>query len=257
MAEAARKDDISRMTETPEFKAAVAEAAAKAAADAIAQLTKAGSLGAGALGDDATALFSKMALAIAEISDQGSNRKRVAPEILAQRERARAHCVELVMDAQEHVKTARAKGDKATETKYLPEYRLVAKVALNERLIEPFRRLPDKTVAANEIVWTGIPNEAMRPINEVAKKIFAAFKESIGSMERLATADNRPLVVTAAGLVVKGDPPKRREGFSESVPSFKDELEVPDNNDPNAPFVRVLGTVADPARQNFAENRKA
>ena len=236
MAEALR-EDIKNFTDTPQFKEAVAEAAAKAAAEAIAALSKAGSLGAAGLNEDATRLFSQMALAIAEISDQGSNRKRVAPAILAEREASYRRCVALVTEAQHKVKQAREKGDKAAETKWLPEYRLIAKVALNERLIEPFRRMPDKTVAANEIVWTGIPNEAMRPIN--------------------ATADNRPHIVTAGGLVVKGDPPKRREGFSEDVPRFNDDLEIKhDINDPSAPFVHVLGTIASPAKQNVQENQK-
>ena len=253
MTEQAVKD----ITQTPEFKSAVAEAAAKAASEAIAQLTKAGSLGAGALNEDATALFSKMALAIAEISDQGSNRKRVAPEILAQREASYKRCVALVTEAQKKVKEARDAKDREKEALWLPEYRLVAKTALNERLIEPFRRLPDKTVASNEIVWTGIPNEAMRPINDIAKRIFTEFKGWIGSTDKLATSDNRPHIVTAGGLVVKGDPPKRREGFSEDVPKFNDDLEIKhDIHDPSAPFVHVLGTIASPARQNVQENQK-
>jgi hypothetical protein len=198
-----------------------------------------------------------MALAIAEISDQGSNRKRVAPAILAEREASYRRCVALVTEAQHKVKQAREKGDKAAETKWLPEYRLIAKVALNERLIEPFRRMPDKTVAANEIVWTGIPNEAMRPINTIAERIYAEFKGWIGMTDKLATADNRPHIVTAGGLVVKGDPPKRREGFSEDVPRFNDDLEIKhDINDPSAPFVHVLGTIASPAKQNVQENQK-
>ena len=256
MAEAARKDDISRMTEMPEFKEAVAQAAAKAAADAIAALTKGGSLGASAFNEDATALFSKMALAIAEISDQGTSRKRVAPEILAQRARSHEQAVGLIIKAREKVIEARAKNDKAAEAKWLPEYRVISKIYFNERLIEPFRRLADKTVANNEIVWTGMPNEALRPINDVAKEIYEAFRASIGSTEKLATADNRPVWITAQGLVVKGDPPKRREGFTEQLPDFKDDLSIAhDNNDPTAPFVNVLGTIASPARQNFAEKK--
>src|SRR5271157_2329418 len=45
-------------------------------------------------GDDG--LVERLALAIADISDQGTNRKRVAPEILAQRAKAHVKMVELL-----------------------------------------------------------------------------------------------------------------------------------------------------------------
>jgi hypothetical protein len=255
MAEAA-KNDARNITETPEFKAALDAALAKAVPEIVAQIAKQGApIGAGS-NEEATALFSKMALAIAEISDQGSNRKRVAPEVLAQRAAAKERCIRLIDDAREHVLEARRQKDGKVEAKWLPEYRVVAKIYFNERFIEPFKRLPDKTIASNEIVWTGIPNEALRPINDIAKKIYAEFRLSIGSTEKLATSDNRPVYITAQGLVVKGDPPKRREGLTQELPAFAEEMDLKhDNNDPSAPFINVLGTIAAPAKQNFAERK--
>ena len=176
---------------------------------------------------------------------------------MAARAEAHERCVNLIMNARDKVTKARSEGDKATEAKWLPEYRVVAKIYFNERFIEPFKRLPDKTVASNEIVWTGMPNDALRPINDIARKIYTEFKASIGSTEKLASADNRPVWITAQGLIVKGEPPRRREGYSESLPSFSEEVEVKhDNNDPSAPYVHVLGTIASPAKQNFAEQHK-
>jgi hypothetical protein len=241
------------LTDSPEFKAAVAEAVAKAApaivAAAVAQVAKQNPEGPIAPLAGTTEFFENMsqtiAMAVAEISDQGTNRKRVAPEVLARREAAGKRARELVVNA-------RLSGLK-------PEYRVVSKINFNERLIEPFRRLPDKTVVAQEITWTGMPNEALRPLNAIAKEIFSAYKESIGSTEKIATVDNRDVWVTPAGLVVKGDAPAK--AFVAPRIDADDDLgvrgDVMDNNDPNAPEIHILGTIAAPARRNFADPAQA
>lgn len=179
-------------------------------------------------------MFDRMAMAIAEISDQGTARKRVAPEVLAQRARARERMIKLILKAR----------DEGAE----PEYRLVAKTYLSERFIEPWMPGPAKQPIPTEIVWKGEPNQAMRPLNEVARHIYAAFQESIGTQEGLKGMDNRPFYMTPGGVVVKGDPrPQRRE-----IPDdlLADDLKLTNQKDPTAPFVHVLGTVASPARQN-------
>ena len=225
----------------PEVKAAMAEAAAIAASTAaenvrtelLATVKQAPDINAltGAGG-----IFGQLALAIAEISDQGSQRKRVAPEILSARAKAHEKAVTLIMEA-------RKEGKK-------PEYQLVSKVYLNERFIEPFRMGNDKRPVRQEIVWTGMPNEAMRPMNDVAKEIYAAFRESIGTSDKIATLDNRKVWVTPGGLTVKGDAPAR--AFVAADPGFSDDLTVNMPNDPTAPEIHVLGTVAPPARQNYS-----
>ena len=226
-------------TDTPEFKAAVAESVTALLPELVKQIKQADT------NPDTSELFSKMALAIAEISDQGTQRKRVAPEILAQREAAWKRMVALIQDARAN--------------NLRPEYRAVAKLYLNERLIEPFTQDPStKLPVAVTFTWTGEPNDGMRPVNDIAKKIYAEFRASRGSVESIAKEDARPYWMTPAGLVVKGDPPPRREMQASTAPDFVDDLSVsdaeesvPNQNDPNAPFIHVLGTVAAPAMQNY------
>ena len=228
-------------TETEEFKAAVAESVKRLLPEVIKQVQAP----LASTPDAATTdLFQRLALSIAEISDQGTQRKRVAPEVLAQREAAWKRMVALIQEA-------RASGQK-------PEYKAIAKLYLNERMIEPFVQDPaTKLPVAVTFTWTGEPNDGMRPLNDIAKKIFAEFRASRGSVELTSKEDTRPYWMTPAGLVVKGDPPPRREMKVDTRTDFVDDLSVgdevpaPDQNDPNAPFVHVLGTVAAPAMQNY------
>lgn len=245
------KTDARAMTESPEFLKAVQEQASieakKAVASAMAEMGKTGAGTVGATDEATRNFFSLMALQIAEISDQGTNRKRVAPEILARRAEALERCENLIR--------------KAYKDGLKPEYRVISKVYFNERLIEPYRRNPDKTVVPQEIVWTGVPNDALRPINKVAEEIFQAYRESVGSTEKLRSLkgshggivapDNRPVWMTPGGLVVKGDAPPK--AFVAPKLNFGDELEVADNNDPNAPEVRILGTIAAPVKRSTTE----
>ena len=207
-------------------------------------------------------MFDRMAMAIAEISDQGTARKRVAPEILANRAKAHEKMVRLIGDARHHCGEAEKKaaaarriGDTleaerqdAEVTKWSPEYRLVAKTYLAEQLIEPFRPGPDRRPIPTEIIWKGAPNQSMKPINEVAKAIHSAFQDSIGSQENLKGMDNRPFAMTPGGVVVKGLPSAARREIPQDL--LGDEVRITSQNDPTASHVRVLGTVAAPARQN-------
>lgn len=228
-------------TETEEFKAAVAEGV-KAVLPGVLSTLK----GQPSADDATTDLFNRLALSIAEISDQGTQRKRVAPEVLAQRDAAWKRMAALIQDA-------RANGLK-------PEYKAIAKLYLNERIIEPFvQDVNTKMPVAVTFTWTGEPNDGMRPVNDIAKAIYAEFRLSRGSVEAAAKEDTRPYWMTPAGLVVKGDPPPRREMQAGLSPNFVDDLSVDgdtpvvekNQNDPNAPFVHVLGTVAAPAMQNY------
>jgi hypothetical protein len=96
----------------------------------------------------------------------------------------------------------------------------------------------------------------MRPINEVAREIYAHFRGSIGSTENIKGADNRPLWMTPGGVVIKGDARAQRREVAAPVP-FDDGLDIKNQNDPTAPFIHVLGTIAAPARQNVAGNNSA
>lgn len=259
MAEKQPDADLGAIMASAEVQAAIREAAIRAAEEAMADF-----------GDQDRFLqrFGAMiekfagaqALATAEIADQGTSRKRVAPEILARREAAAKRCRELVAEARRKSSDAHVAGDQAEKERWMPTYRVTSKVYFGERLIEPWRRLPGQGagVVAQEIVWMGVPNDALSPINETAQEIYAAYRESVGSTEQLrsvkgphggiAEQDNRLFWMTPGGLVVKGDPPPKM--FVGTSPEMN--VRPQDNNDPNAPEVFVLGTVAAPARQNTA-----
>lgn len=248
------------ITETPEFKAAVALAAKSAVEQMQAELLA--SLKQPAPSGDASAsgLMAELAMHIATLNEQGGGRKRVSPEVLAERAKAHEQAISLILEA-------RKRGLK-------PEYQLVAKVYLNERMVEPFRMdSATKRPIPTQIVWSGMPSEAMRPLNAVARDIYKAFKASIGSKTDIQKRLDKPLWMTSGGLVVAGDPPRRREvaaahAFDDDLNvsgdrkpaepnEFADDLDVKNPHDPTAPFVHVLGSVAPPARQNYAENNAA
>lgn len=238
MAEA-DKSEMVTLTKA-ELNRMMAEAAKSAASEVATELLAKAAKddgGGKAAPDMATfaSMFDRMAMAIAEISDQGTARKRVAPEVLAARARAHERMIKLL-------NAAREDGDE-------PEYRLVAKTYLSERFIEPFMPGPDKRPIPTEIIWKGAPNQAMRPLNKVAKAIYAAFQESVGTQEKLNGVDNRPFAMTPGGVVVKGLPAAARRDIPQDL--LADDLIMPGGNiDPTASHVRVLGTVAAPARQN-------
>ncbi len=235
------------LTETPEFKNAVADAVnaqLKPVLDALAANGAQAPTSAAAPGS-VEEIFSKLALAIADISDQGTDRKRIDPRILA--ERAAQH--NLMVDALIEAKNKYGKNDPER-----PRYRLVAKVFLNEQIIDPYTVDPaTKRPEPVEIYWSGVPNLAMRPVNAAAKKIYGHFMGSIGN----ETADQKKTAqwVSFGGLTIAGSGPSRRQlpETAQDVPTeyvFPESLSVA--TDPTKPEVNVLGTVAAPAKQNYA-----
>ena len=225
--------------QSPEFKAAVAAGVEKASIairdQVLAQLKQVPRL------DDAgDQKFAEMiALAIGQLTDQGTGRKRVAPEILRQRTEARALMTELLVQA-------RLKKDK-------PTYQLRNKVYFDEQLIEPIWIAPDHTQRATEIEWYGPPNEALIPLNDAAKGIFKAYMDSIGSIENAPS--ERPLAgVTAGGLVIKSGSqavrPVTALGDRQGMEPHGEGLNIVHRNKPGSyKETHILGTVAPPARQ--------
>jgi hypothetical protein len=134
-------------------------------------------------------LFETMALSIAAISDQGTEKVRVPPDVLVKRQAARELLFDLV--------------DKLQESREVALYTLTNKVYLDEVLVEPIWIDSQKKQRATEIGWSGIPNEAMIPVNDKAKEIFAAFTDSIGATAEVVQF--KPLRVTSGGLVIHGD----------------------------------------------------
>lgn len=232
-----------KVVETPEFQEAVSEAVAKQMEafkkDLLAAATAPAPAAGGGVTDILSEVLSKLSMNMQALGQQGQHNKPRSPEQIVRCEEAHNRMVDLIIASRDLPKDDPAR----------PAYRVTSKVYLNERFIEPFRMDPaTKKAVPIEIVWTGVPNDAMMPINDTAKGIFAAWRESTGhETPDIPTADRRPLYVTAAGLVVRGDPPKRQHVAGE--PAFQDGLSF-GNNDPTAPEVAVLGTVAPKARQN-------
>lgn len=172
--------------ETPEFKAAVGEAAAAALRTLVDEMKAAQS--ADAKPATADGLLSGLALELAELTSQNSGRKYLAPEILRQRAAAGERMMDLIKQA--------------STKRQLPTYRLTNKVHLDDQVVEPFFVGPDHVARPTEIGWPHVPNDAMVPINETAKAIYTEWLASVGNIEK-PVADAR-LGITAKGLVVKG-----------------------------------------------------
>ena len=235
------------VVETEAFQQAVADAVSAKLDDFKKELLAAASAGSpapaaagGSAVDILGEVLSKLTVNLQATNQQGQFNKPLTPEEVVRREKAMNLMVNLINGVRSP--------DVAQDDK--PTYRLTSKVYLNERLIEPMRQDPNVKgkAIANEIMWTGIPNDAMVPLNDSAKAIFNAWRESTGGVTQLVpTADQRPLFMTAAGLVVRGEPPKRQHVAAE--PNFSDDLGFT-GADPNAPEVAVLGTVAKKAVTN-------
>lgn len=231
------------LTETAEFKAAVAQVASDAVQAALSGLMpKAEAAGISLAGSQDW--MQALAVTLAEIGNQGTGRKTVAPHILKQREDARGRMVDLILKA-------RAEGQPAT-------YRLTAQVHLAERVIDPFWTAADHTTKSTEIDWGGIPNDAMVPVNDTAKEIHAAFKDSVGTMERVVPEER--LGITPNGLIVRNaavtDTVRRRTGSE--APHTGDGtgedvgLKIHHENQPGRyKDVHILGTIQEPARQSI------
>ena len=209
-------------------------------------------------------MMQELALAISQLTDQGGGRQRVAPEVIQRRNEARVRMTNLIIEA-------RAEGRPAT-------YTLRNKVVINERLIEPFWISSDHKSHPTEIDFGGVPNEAMVPVNDTAKEIFTAFKESIGATVGGKGKDGHvlpgddALAITPGGVVVrnsavtvtmgqKASPDRPAWNGDGPMPAYEDAPQT--NGNPNyEPLrvhndsekgqykdVRVLGTIAAPARQ--------
>ncbi len=224
------------VTETAEFKAAVEAAVAEGIRRALAALPAgsalASSQGGAARGTEI--LFRQMAMAIGEIADQGTGRKRIAPEILAQRHAARARMEALI--------------SKARRDGGIPVYDLRAKVYLDEVLIDPIDVGADHVHRPTQIEWPGVPNEAMTPVNAVAQEIHAAFMASIGSV--VTVVEDGPMMATPGGLTIvgRGKPAVKSAGDGGTAGEGLKVNRHGRNPAALGKSVRVLGTVAEPAR---------
>lgn len=236
-----------KLTETQEFKDAVAKAATEAAAAAVAQLLP--KAAAFSSPDDATSMMSQLALAISQLTDQGmpEERKRLAPEEIVKREAARDRMGRLIMDC-------RARGVK-------PQYRALNKSVLNEVTINPYTRGKEGKMEPVTFGWDGEPNDVMYPLDADAVAIFEAFRESRGAYSR-GPNQKKPVWASAGGVIINGAGPRSmREievpvyGDAPAAERFNHGLSLQVANDPNAKHVNILGTIAAAAVQNYAGER--
>jgi len=203
----------------------------------------------------------QLALAISELTTQGTGKVRVAPEVLMQREKARKRMIDLIITARAEKKT--------------PSYQLRNKIFINERLIEPFWINSAHQSMPTEIDFWGVPNDAMVPINETAKEIFQAFKDSVGVVHGVKGVESGlpsddTLGITRGGLVVRNSAVSQtmamkqtpeRPSWDGPMPAYEEAPQA--NGDPSYEPLRVssdsakgkftsvniLGTIAPAAQQ--------
>lgn len=226
-------------SESPEFKAAVA-------AEVRNVLTAFKESGGEGLSGPDRKWAESLALAFASLTEQGSGRKYVAPEIIRMRTEARERMKELII-------AARADGRPAT-------YRVVAKTLLDNQVVEPKWVDSHHIAQDTEIDWPSVPNDAMVPINDTAKEIHAAFLESVGSRPQsvlgaVPDAAGDAFGITPGGLVVRGGAINRYVNKPEhaTLSQLGDQgLAVHHKTSPGRVVEkRVLGSIAAPAHQTI------
>lgn len=238
------------VTETPEFKEAVAAAVKSAAAAIMAELAAARvEAGPAASMPETNAdmsVITQLAMSMARMADQGSGRaERVPPEIMAAREKSATLMRKLILDA--HARSE------------MPIYRLSNKTQLitskGPAIIEPQWLGNDKIHYPTEIDYPGIPNNVMIPVNDVAKEIFAAFEGSIGTRidkdVEIGMIDQ--IAMTAGGMVVRGGAAASlfRAQNREMPGTARDDMVGIRRNQPSqTKDINVLGSIHPPARQN-------
>lgn len=198
--------------------------------------------------DAATAMMRKLALAIGEISDQGNNKKIVAPEELEARNTARLALEEAIIEMHVAREKADAEGDEHALRVATPIYELRGKVYLDEQVVEPTWVDQDRRRRVTSIDWDGMPNELMVPANEAARKIHRLFMRSIGGRTAEAKV---PYKRAAERFGLRVHQPKPEDQPPEvSQPRHQGVLRVHRQMAPGqVQEVNVLGTVAKPARQ--------
>ena len=256
------------VTETPEFQMALAAATTRIADDLRAEMKTimAGAVSKGAGDSDALSMARMIASSIAQMADQGTGRKTVAPEILEARRMAQEEMGRLLMAAREL-----PKGDR-------PRYRLTAKLYAKDRVVDPYHRdSRTKQLVPTEVIFMSVPNLAMRPLNPTAKAIFKAFMGMANNGQSEVMQDFKPVWVTDSGVIVAGTPPQTKSAHGGELDidySFDDDLmsDIPnpvgqgegDDNlgiitqdDPRRDTIHTLGTIAPPARRTMSKENIA
>lgn len=186
---------------SPEFRSAVDSAVQNLLPELMARLAVAqsapGAANASADSADAKGMLSGLALQLAQLTGQGEGRVYVAPEIIEFRHNAMERMTDLILELH-------ARGE-------IPAYTLRNKVFLNlgprkgEMLIDPFYRDNEKIMQPQEIDWPGVPNLAMEPLNEAARRVFGLFCEAVGH-QGAAQGPDRLWGLSQEGVILRGGP---------------------------------------------------
>jgi len=225
---------------SPEVQALISEAVAMATADLTARLAAQREQHGTVEQSGDQALMRQLAMAIAEVSDPGNQRKRVSPEIMEARREGVLRMETLVMDYA-------ARG-------VVPEYELTRAVYLAEELVPATYVDRDHVQRRTRIEWPGIPNEGMLPYNEAAREIHGAFMQSIGGATKNVTRESPMLsgkdsTGGQSGLKVMHKP-EVKQGSPVGKPRNSGVTKVGRRQAGDVVETNVLGTVAEPARQN-------
>ena len=262
------EEDVADLTQTPEFQMALAKATTEIHDKLLAEVRAMMAAGtapvaSGTDDDNIIKLARAIAASNAEMADQGTNRKRVAPEILEARQRSHERMVELLNAAQDLPKADR------------PLYRVRAKGYFGDRLVEPFQRLSGGRIEPTRVYFMSSPNLALEPINASAKAIYEAFVGSIAGGERylngkaIPSPDGaKPLWMTKNGVLIAAPTATAvQHGMvMEAEPVSLDEVgaarpgvveELISVDDPRATKIPVLGTIAPPATRGSSSPRLA
>lgn len=177
-----------------------------------------------------------LAMAIAGVTDQEFGRRRIPPEDMAKRVRAREKMEELIQ--------------RTFTGGVQPTYDLTQVLYVGEQIIRPlYLDRTTKTTQTTSIGWWDVPNEFMIPTNDEAKAIHALFRESIGGG---ANKRKPSLRMTPGGLTVRSGGMDPTGGRDQAPRAGRDmhEPAIKGRNGERAEIVtRVLGTLMPPARQ--------
>ena len=253
------------LVQTPEFQAALQAELAKMKQDILATLAANKDVNTAGVPAPMVELIQQMAHSIAELTHQGDkHQKPLDPRVVIERAEALARMNALLDDARKAAHEARGKSYVSEEARQAavcavaPKYTAIAKLHLGDRIIEPFWR-DDATKRAQPTVFYFLdePNDAMRPANELAEKVFHEFCLSRGGRtdKEKKYAAIKEAWMTDHGLIIEGVAAPARREVAKSAALRDDGLYIPAYKDPEAPFIHVLGTIADPAMQNYQGQR--
>lgn len=219
---------------------------------AIATAAATNTPGAPAAGPDFKSMFAEMAMTFADIAQQGNRTyKAVDPRILKARQIGQDK-LNTILDRIQRTRKAAFDASYPSEVErnaavfaVTPQYRCIATIVLEDELIFS-SRLDEATKKPVPVLfyWAAEPNDAMVPMNDIAREVHTAFRESRGARTDIEKRTMKPAWMTDRGLVIEGfRAPARRDLPGAAV--LRD-LEIPGTpselSDPEPRAVPVLGT---------------